>query len=420
MSLGLSQSALAARAEISPSYLNLIEHNKRRIAGRILISIAACLDVDASELSEGADADLVQGLHTAAATANEAGAELDRAEDLATRFPGWARLVGVLQSKTTALRAANDQLADRMAHDPFLAESLHEILSSVTAIHATSEILTQGQDMAPLQQGRFHANIKDESGRLAALAQGLVRYFDDLNAQGQRPVTPRDEVDGFLLGRSYLFADLEPGGNTPVDEIVARAPEITSKPGAIIARAFLDGYHRDALALPRDAFFAAAHALDYRIADIALLFSQPHDVVHRRLAFAPDRPINERFGLVVCDGTGTIVLRKPLAGFPMPRYASACALWPLYQALSRPHLALSAQLETPDGRIFEADAQSAYLLLPTGAGGETVRSSMLVRPEVPGSAQIARGTIRVGPSCRICTRQACSARSEPAIYASPG
>lgn len=49
---GLSQTALARQAGISVSYLNLIEHNKRGIAGKILLSIARELGVPSSILTE--------------------------------------------------------------------------------------------------------------------------------------------------------------------------------------------------------------------------------------------------------------------------------------------------------------------------------------------------------------------------------
>ncbi|HEU0221365.1 MAG TPA: helix-turn-helix transcriptional regulator, partial [Paracoccaceae bacterium] len=38
--LGLTQVELAARAGISPSYLNLIEKNRRGAAGRVLLALA--------------------------------------------------------------------------------------------------------------------------------------------------------------------------------------------------------------------------------------------------------------------------------------------------------------------------------------------------------------------------------------------
>src|SRR6056297_1376831 len=54
--IGMKQSALAEAAGISPSYLNLIEHNRRRIGGKLLIELARALGVEPGVLSDGADA----------------------------------------------------------------------------------------------------------------------------------------------------------------------------------------------------------------------------------------------------------------------------------------------------------------------------------------------------------------------------
>ena len=78
MGLGLSQSALAMQAGISASYLNLIEHNKRRIAGRTLNAIARSLEIEVAELEEGLDSPLFEKLQNAAANAPRANAELDQ------------------------------------------------------------------------------------------------------------------------------------------------------------------------------------------------------------------------------------------------------------------------------------------------------------------------------------------------------
>ena len=62
----VSQAALAKDVGISASYLNLIEHNKRGIAGRTLNAIARELQMAPAELSEGADAGLIETLTEAA------------------------------------------------------------------------------------------------------------------------------------------------------------------------------------------------------------------------------------------------------------------------------------------------------------------------------------------------------------------
>jgi XRE family transcriptional regulator, fatty acid utilization regulator len=92
LDLGLRQTELARTCGISASYLNLIEHNRRRIGGKLLVDIARTLDLEVSALSQGADATLIEELRGAAESAGISEAA-DRAEELAGRFPDWARVL---------------------------------------------------------------------------------------------------------------------------------------------------------------------------------------------------------------------------------------------------------------------------------------------------------------------------------------
>lgn len=56
---GIKQAVLANDIGISASYLNLIEHNRRRIGGKLLLDIAARLEVEPQALTEGAEAALL-------------------------------------------------------------------------------------------------------------------------------------------------------------------------------------------------------------------------------------------------------------------------------------------------------------------------------------------------------------------------
>ena len=53
MDQGMRQADLARAAGISPSYLNLIEHNRRRIGGKLVNDISRVLGIDPTLLTEG-------------------------------------------------------------------------------------------------------------------------------------------------------------------------------------------------------------------------------------------------------------------------------------------------------------------------------------------------------------------------------
>ena len=56
---GLRQADLARQVGISASYLNLIEHNRRKIGGKLLLEIARALKVEPQVILEGAEAALI-------------------------------------------------------------------------------------------------------------------------------------------------------------------------------------------------------------------------------------------------------------------------------------------------------------------------------------------------------------------------
>ena len=112
LALGLKQGEVAQAAGLSPSYLNLIEHNRRRISGPVLARLAEVLSVPVAMLEEGAENSLLDDLRSAAvAVAGEgAMAEVDRAEEFAGRFPGWAAAVAGVRVLSTEETVGNQDL----------------------------------------------------------------------------------------------------------------------------------------------------------------------------------------------------------------------------------------------------------------------------------------------------------------------
>jgi len=418
--LGLRQAEVARRAGVSASYLNLIEHNKRAIAGKVLLDIARVLELDVAGLLEGADADLVRRIQST--VSGEMTVERTQAEDLVTRFPGWSGLLAQLGDRVQQLEATVAGLSDRLTHDPFLSESLHEMLSSVTAIQATSGILSQNAAMEPLQQRRFHTNIHDESLRLSDLSQALARYFDSPAHDARALSTPQDELDAFLVGHHHHFAALE-GGTARPEALNAEVAGLGSQAARELARGFLRQYRDDAKAMPLDTFLRVAKACGYKTAPLARHFAVALSAVYRRLAFLPADQGRAAVGLIQIDATGATLVRKPLPGFALPRYGAACALWPVYHALARPLMPLRAVLEMPDDMRFLAQAHCHYLGEPDFAVPPVVRSTMMVRalPALSRDDATPHGlpVLRVGTSCRICPRPACGARRQASIHDIP-
>lgn len=178
--IGLKQAALADAVGISASYLNLIEHNRRKIGGKLLIELARALGVEASELAEGADATVHNALRLAALDLDAMGTapEIDRIDDLAARFPGWTELITAQSKRLADLEATVAGLRDRISHDPVLSETMHEVLSCAAAIRSTADILARERDLEAPWLARFHRNLDEEARRLSERTTEMLGHFE--------------------------------------------------------------------------------------------------------------------------------------------------------------------------------------------------------------------------------------------------
>ncbi len=420
MQIGLRQSALARTVGISASYLNLIEHNKRRIAGKLLIAIGRELNIDPNLLSDGAEGTLVEALREAASGLAERAEDLARPEDFAGRFPGWAGLLAAQHHRIVALEHTAEALTDRLTHDPQLAASMHEVLSVVTAIRSTAAILAEPGEIDADWQKRFHRNLYEDSRRLAESSQALVEYLDTASDGGSEGglTLPQEELESWLERSDYHIAELEGNGGADVNGVLAVLErQRVSSAALVLAASYLSRYAADAKAMPLAAFQFAMTEIGQDPAVLATRFGCDLAAVFRRLASLPRRAGAARIGLVECDSSGTLTVRKPVEGFSLPRFGAACPLWPLYQALGRPMTPIRMRVAQA-GRnptIYLAYAISQPATRPNFDLPQMFHATMLILPEDVAGRDDSQPVLPIGSSCRICPRADCAARREPSI-----
>lgn len=414
---GLKQAELARRVGISPSYLNLIEHNRRKIGGKVLIDLARALEADVAALTEEVEAGLSDALRTAAR--DHRTAEVDRLDEFVSRFPGWAALLAEERERAARLEQTVAALTDRLTHDPFLSASLHDVLSAVTSIRSTSSILADEPDIEPVWRTRFHKNLNDDSSRLAESAEALVRYLDNVGDAEAAGTTPQDEFEAFLRARDYHFPELETDAGE-VAAVIAGAPGLASAASRVLAEQFLTQYRATAAAMPLAAFGPAAAQAGYAPDQLARAFGVGLRAVFRRLATLPPGGGGPPIGLVTCDPSGTLTFRKTLEGFPLPRFGAACPLWPLYAALQQPMVPVRRVVELARRlpRRFLTYAVAEPVAPPDFDQAPVFEAAMLILPASAGGAE--EPVQPVGTSCRICPRDGCQARREPTILAGDG
>lgn len=441
--IGITQADLARRVEISASYLNLIEHNKRDIGGALLGKLANALDLPLDQLDGAADRRLLETLEEIAQTPEmrALGVEDRRIGELIGRFPGWARGVVALSRSEHQATGIAQVLSDRLNHDPFLGETVHKMLTRIASLYSASEIVDQYPEIDSERRDRFYAIIREESQNLSELGDALASYFDNA-AWARRTLTPQDEVDALFDNRQNHFAEIEarseslhamlPRGSAAarfsaaralvekrLDKTLRKIVAAETRLETDIARArsydILLRYAAAAAIVPLPALQRRAVDLKYDLERLCDDFGVEFDLICERLSALPAVAGQPLFGYYQANASGHVTLARNLPGLVVPRYGSACPLWLLYRAQQAPHLVLRQHVQLPsgDGFVFVARASS------TGAAGFGEARHYLTDMCVF-SDRDAEHTVYapdrssaiepVGLSCRTCPRRNCQHR----------
>lgn len=411
---GMRQADVADAAGISASYLNLIEHNKRRIGGKLLQALARAVNADPASLSEGAEPAVLNGMQAAAARTSHP-IETDRAEDLATRFPGWAALIAAQEARVDTLEAEVRVLRDRMTHDPALAGALHNVITAVTSIRATAGILANDDNIDADWQRRFHVNIHEDSRRLAVESEALVAYLEPPAeaALSRDHLTGFEEVEAYLARETKLLDWVEAHPAASPETLLSDydGPALSREGREVLVR-HLARLAADVRLMPKATFIPAAVAAHGDPSVLAAHFGADLSAVLRRLASLPAGPDLPPMGLAIADQTGALTYLKTAPGFAPSRFSAGCPMWPLYSALTQPMRPIKAEVALPGqaGARFACYAVAVPKTPADFTAAPVLETTMLVVSD-PAPGPVA--PIKAGMSCRVCPRSDCAARREP-------
>ena len=449
--IGFTQSNLAREIGISASYLNLIERNKRRITGPLLIRIADALDIAVEELDGASEKRLAEALNEIAHLPALEGLEVEaeRGGELIGRFPGWARAMAALaRSERDANRTAR-LLADRLTHDPFLSETVHRMLSRVSSIRSAVEILTEYNDIDTEQRDRFLSIVRNETEALSDIGEALTTYFEKTDA-AEDTLTPVDEVEALFERNGNRFEELETAAadltslvnmrapmpamvaafaivsehlSSPINQLAKASRVLETAAGKARATERLTEYAARAVLLPTDQFLQDCLASKFDVEALARQTRTDVQTICQRLTALPEHEPEApdarlpRFGYFRANASGTIVEMLGLQGLALPRYASACPLWVLYRAQQMPETVLRQRAVFPNGSrfVFVARArrvgnsgfnQPRHFLTDMIAMTEEDAAQTVYKPDESTPVE------EVGPACRLCPRRTCEHRAD--------
>ncbi|CUH39422.1 putative transcriptional regulator [Jannaschia seosinensis] len=425
--LGLTQADMARSLGISASYLNLIERNQRPLTAPVLLALATEHAIDLGTLGRGGGE--LQGLREAfddpllsaeltgpreladmADTAPAASAgvvklyrayreALDRLADLSGKLAEQG--AGAATIDLPPAQRFRDLFEPRPCHDPDLDDAA-EALDARLPRRALREAA-----LADWLETEHRMTLR----LVPAASMPLWRVRSDRH-RGQLYVSdaldPSDRMvwiaaEAMRFGAPDVMAQtLEELAGTETDEV----------------RRLVDRHLREvagrALAMPYTRFREAAGRVRYDLSALATTSGAGHvHAAHRLVSLRRINASGPPFFVTVRDALGRDTERRGARGFPATSFGGGCARLPVFTLSGRPGESETRLVEMPDGARFVVTCHGLDRSGPR-------RAVMLGLP-----ADAATGTayeaaaepdpLAIGPSCRLCVRQGCEVRGEPAM-----
>ena len=426
----LNQADLASALGISPSYLNLIEHNRRRVTVPLLFSIAGYFGIEPGDLVDSDEARLVGDLMEAFGDDIFADSDLTNLEikDLASSNPAAARAMLLLydryrdqrhaapspgpDSESPRFHLATDAISDFLQLNANHFPLLEEVADRVRA-----DIDTAGDDFDSGLR-TYLGNVFGMEVRLASLPGGIARQLEP----SRRTLLVSDllpaETARFLIAQqvAHLAAGAE------IDAVIADAG-LPEGDAPILARNVLSAYLAAALIMPYDAVLKAARTYRYDIERLGRRFGASFEqVCHRLTTLQRKGDSGIPLHLVRTDIAGNISKRFSLSGIHIPRHSGACPRWNVYAAFLSPDRINVQISEMPDGQryfciartVLKGDhrynAPRSYLSI--GLGCSILHAREMIYADGI-DLDSAHQVVPIGVGCRICPRLQCGQRAHP-------
>jgi predicted transcriptional regulator/DNA-binding XRE family transcriptional regulator len=438
---GLSQTDLAAKLEISPSYLNLIEHNQRPLTAHLLVKVAQAFKVDLESFADDNASHLAGDLQEMFGDAlfEEHAITTGDVRELSEN-PAAARAVLALYrayrssaDSTRALAAklydGRDFLGVNPAHLPSeeVSDVIQHNVNFFPELEAAAEELSRTSqfDRRELYQSMTSC-LRTKHGieidwTPVSRDRAAVRRFDP-----ERKVLALSEVLP-PWSRQFQVAHqlglIEAAG--VIDTILERSSNLlTTSESVKLCRIALANYFAAALLMPYDDFLRTAEDVRY---DIELL--QHHytasweQVCHRLTTLRKPGAAGVSFHFVRVDIAGNISKRFSGTGIRFARFSGSCPRWDVHAAFLTPSRIRTQLSKMPDGTAYFCVARTIRktfgfaagdALMAVGIGCPVNEARKIIYAEGYDLDNL-EAAVPIGTTCRLCERLDCEQRAFPPL-----
>ncbi|WP_420549034.1 helix-turn-helix domain-containing protein [Curvivirga sp.] len=441
---GKTQAQLAEQLGVSASYLNLIEHNHRKVTVDMLLRLSEIFDLEMKDLAEGDESQLLADVM--AVLGDDLFEELDLTNtdvrDFVSTSPQVAKAMLLVHD---ALRSTVDDardLAFRLAED----DDEDGVIGISSGQAAPADLVSDFMQ----ESNNFYPDLEDEADRIrreigilgAITFDTLINYMktaldvsvvlSDQYVEFQRrydPATkqlilsPRVDVHSRKFQIAHQIALLSAG---PVIDMLLMEGRVKEGEARNLGRVALANYLAAALLMPYDEFLNAARQFRYDIELLQHRYNVSFEQVCQRLT-SLNNPDNKGIPLhfLRVDIAGNISKRFTLSGLPIPRHGGACSRWNVYSAFMSPDIVQAQVSYLPDGAGFFCIARSIrkgaigygaqQSVFSIGLGCSLIHAHEMVYADGLDLVNREAGG-QIGVQCKICDRMDCGQRAFPPIH----
>jgi predicted transcriptional regulator/transcriptional regulator with XRE-family HTH domain len=440
----LSQVELAGQLGISPSYLNLIEHNRRPVTVALLFKLSEALGADLASLGAGDDGRLSSELSEVFGDALLSGYGVHATElrELAASTPSLGRAVLALYRAWQSAQQDNVLMAEKLFREqqqpsggrlglkPPPEEEVSDFIQShlnhFPEIEEAAERLVQD---AGLLRGELDRRLVEHLQSVhhvtvdvipSPSAGGLVRRFD--------PETRRLVLSEVLAPRSRSFQlahQIALLGCRPALDRLVEGGQLSTPDGRALGRVALANYFAGAVIMPYAPFVEAAREVRYDIELLGHRFRTSFEQVSHRLTTL-QRPgaRGVPFHMTRVDIAGNVSKKFSASGIRFARFGGNCPRWNVHAAFLAPGVIRTQMSKMPDGTRYFCIARTVrkegggfrvpQSRLAIGLGCEVEHARELVYADGY-DLQNDDADVPIGTTCRLCERTDCRQRAFPPL-----
>lgn len=439
----LSQAQFAEKLGVSPSYVNLIENNRRPLPAPLLIKMAQLFHVDLSAFGDEGDGRLVADLLEAFSDPLFESHDMTSVDvrEMSTSSPATARAVLHLYRAYQEARESLESLATKV-RDGEEVESIVE--RPGVPSEEVSDLLQRHQNYFPeLEElaGRLWVEAKLSSEEIH---QGLVRWLE--KTHGIEVRIARWSHDRHTLRRfdankrTLVLSEILPTRSRRfqiahqiglivcrevIDKIIEESQELMLPESRGLARVALANYFAAAVIMPYDTFRRSAKDERYDVDVLGRRFRVGFEqVCHRLTTLRKPGEEGVPFHMVRVDVAGNISKRFSASGIRIARFSGVCPRWNVFAAFQTPGMIRIQYSRMPDGGAYFCIARtvakdsvgfrSQQVLQAIGLGCPAEHARELVYSDGYDVENIET-TTPVGVTCRTCERDDCEQRAVPSL-----